>query len=167
MIYIVFGQPRTGTSRTMRMLELGGIPCLKSAERDNPTMKMKLSNPYGLYENFKDPMIDGYAIKVLNRQKLKQLMTEFDCKVIKTYRSPEQIALSWEAVTGKARKLQMIEQRREAQLKVMKDIPHVVADYDAVARDPKAFCQSLKDFGIPIDVDKSTSGFDASLYKVR
>jgi hypothetical protein len=100
-------------------------------------------------------------------------MKEFDCKIIYTTRDALQIALSWKDVNkDRTRRptVPVIRTKKPEQISekdFMQSIPHIIADYQEVAKDPKAFCQKLKDFGIPIDVDRAVTGFDASLYKFR
>jgi len=90
---IVTGQPRSGTSLTMMILDKGGV----TAEH-NPTINDKL-NPYGSFETNKkvSDVADGKSVKCLNPHQLFDV-PEGAYKVIMPVRNPEQIILSrWAA----------------------------------------------------------------------
>ena len=91
MITIVTGQPRSGTSMTMMLLDKGGIPAEYS-----PNLNSNI-NPYGSFEttNFQGVIdkCNGKCIKCMTPQILFDV-PEGDYKVIMPVRDPEQIIFS-------------------------------------------------------------------------
>ena len=91
MITIVTGQPRSGTSMTMMVLDKGGIPAEHS-----PNLNSNI-NPYGSFEttNFQGVIdkCNGKCIKCMTPQILFDV-PEGDYKVIMPVRDPEQIIFS-------------------------------------------------------------------------
>ena len=91
MITIVTGQPRSGTSMTMMLLDKGGIPAEHS-----PNLNSNI-NPYGSFEttNFQGVIdkCNGKCIKCMTPQILFDV-PEGDYKVIMPVRDPEQIIFS-------------------------------------------------------------------------
>ena len=185
MIYVVSGYMRTGTSMMMKALEAGGLEAAFNPVREEMNAvygdEHYKPNPGGFYELQRKEysqegfprMYDGKLLKCLWGA-VKRIIDQADInyKIIFMLRNPEEIRQSFEAFfDGPA------EERLKAYRQIMNQTLSIIrgADnakvlpivYKRVIRNPIEMFEKIKDFGVPIDVNKAASIVDPKLYRFR
>jgi len=175
MKYIVTGNPRSGTSMTMNILDEGGITAIQD-NRTNAGL-----NPNGSFEtlvgNVDFSTIDGKSIKVLGAQQIFNL-PEGEYKVILPIRDPEQILLSRAEAfkmkslpTNYAKQIDMIA-RQTAFVKFVvnhrPDMELLKIPYEDYFLKPTEVVDKIATFvGVPFNKAKGVACIDTESYKVR
>lgn len=93
-IPVICGQPRSGTSMLMRMMEFGGIAVEFDLKSNEENLREIFQNIHGFYEVVKPTYTKCF--KVVNSNALKSLLSH--CKLIYIDRDVEDIIKSWERV---------------------------------------------------------------------
>lgn len=173
MLTLVTGQPRTGTSLTMMILDRGGVTA-EINHNINPNL-----NPYGSYETNKPigAILDGRSAKCLNPQHLFDVPPR-EYKVIMPVRDPEQIILSrWDAfnIANPPKNLSLHIAQIEKQYRFIRfivanrpDMTMLEVPYDDYFENTDTTVDNIAEFlGVPFDTVAAKAAIDLSLYKVR
>lgn len=178
--YIVSGYMRTGTSMMMHALKEGGMELVvdKSREKMNTTYGDNVYKPNhnGFFELTPDTtkkesfpeMFFGKTMKILPPDIFN--ICDGNYKVLIMQRDKEEARQSYEAFfknynvyfdyEGEMKKLEKFCKERD-------DIDYLILQYKDVVFNPKKAFGKIKEFGIPIDVEKSIKVIDPNKYRFR
>ena len=161
---VVCGQPRSGTSMVMRMLEMGGIPLNYSVVRNRPDLMAKFRNPYGFYEMIPITLTGNF--KCIWPKLVPSI--PLTAKLIRITRTQAAMVASWEAVNGSPlmnARVDQIAKMRTYWDEVLATREHLSLDYDVVVSSPQAAAQQISDFIVdPFDVINAAKAVDKALY---
>ena len=172
MIIIVSGVPRSGTSMTMRILDMGGISAFHDIEMH------KGLNKYGCFErrNHDDDLnvYEGRCVKSLMPNALFAT-PKASYKVIMPVRDPEQVILSrmrndmtLELFAKRVRQVSRMMDFLRFVIKSRDDMPLLEIPYEDYFTKTEEVVQRIADFvGVPFDKEKAILAVDKELYKVR
>lgn len=177
MITIVTGNPRSGTSMTMNILNDGGITAIQ-----DPKIHSDL-NPNGSFETNVSTVdftkADGKSIKVLGAQQLFNLPVG-DYKIILPVRDPQQVVLSRiEAFKQKVIPPQISIDKQAEQVSKAYNFIRFVAEhrpdmtllevpFDEYYSKPAETVKKISDFvAVPFDKVEAVKAIDTTLYTVR
>ncbi|MCK9370978.1 hypothetical protein M0R04_13795 [Candidatus Dojkabacteria bacterium] len=178
---IVTGVPRSGTSMTMRILEMGGIPII-----GNENMRLRAEAPrinkYGCYEHGSveinkckgDLMYyRGKAIKIWNAKLLKETPVG-KYKVIIPMRDSKQVLYSQVSALHRDFSPHVDNHNAEALkrridvIKSRSDMELLTIPYNDFFEKTEEVCQLIGDFiGEGFDVKNAIKAVDKTLFKVR
>jgi hypothetical protein len=161
---ILCGQPRSGTSMMMRMLQFGGVEIEFSKARDNPTEMQKFRNIYGFFEKIDKPT-KTKCFKCLHYNLAKNTP---EAKIIFIKRDFNQMLKSWdEARPDHHITLATLKTVRNEWEKILKNRETLTLDYDEVQTDPVSTANKLKKFIGEFNAKEAVKAVDKSLYKIR
>jgi hypothetical protein len=164
---VVCGQPRSGTSMVMRMLEMGGIILNYSQLRNQSDLMQQFRNPYGFFEMI-PPRVEG-NFKCIWPKMITEI--PLNAKLIRITRQQNEMIASWNAVRG-----QPISDERINQIANMKKKwnnalafrSYLALDYDTIIANPIITAQNIADFiREPFDVQAAAKAVDTTLYVDR
>ncbi len=182
-LFIVSGFMRTGTSMMMKALETGGIETVYAKNRDEikDVFADKNYNPNdgGLYELERTDYLSANFPRKFKGKLIKALLGALDrmrvmpkIKIIVMKRNPEEIRQSYFAFFGQ--KLPVTDKQLEEMYKetIMslanrKDTEYKEFWYRDVVKEPLKYFQELKEWGWPIDPQKSAQIVDPSLLRYK
>jgi hypothetical protein len=167
MITLV-GQPRSGTSMMMRVLEMGGIPVEHEQFRDNEQeLRKKYRNIHGFYDVRNPTFTKCFKCA---RPELVGLIPK-DWKIIYIERNLESVKKSFIALNEKnattiTEKITDIRKKLKAGL-TGRHVLHL--DYDWVQQHPRETMEHIAKFVAPMtfDIEKALLAVDISLYIQR
>lgn len=162
---VLVGQPRSGTSMMMRVLEAGGIDCEYTESKGD---KEKFRNIYGFFET-PNPTYTK-CFKCWNPSFLSNVPK--DWKVIYIERDIESMVNSWKEINKKDNVLlEKIQKRRSVikQILVNGKYEVLMLTYDLIHKAPLKEISKIKEFLQPIDfnVQKAVKMVDKKLYVNR
>ncbi len=179
-VYVIGGQPRSGTSMMMQSLEAGGMEACYSQKRDQLRIAKAdddyVPNPVNLYEldatAYQDPafpaQFEGKLIKAVQDIPLRMKPSE-SIRLVWMQRDPEEIRQSFMAFFGRApwpneervtqqseRLLSMIRNRRDTEV--------LVVNYETMLAKPVDMLSTVAQFfGVDLDVSKAAAVVDPNL----
>lgn len=156
----VYGQPRSGTSMLMRVLQMGGIE-IEYNEVDDK-IKEKFRNPYGLFEKTNPTYTK--AFKCTSPSKLKEIPREF--KMIYITRDVEQQAKSWKRIHPEAEHLERVK-RVKKMFKETIDRSYLHLTYEDIHKNPYQECVKIKEYLGEFDVENAVKAVDKTLLVIR
>lgn len=176
MIYLVSGFMRCGTSMMMKALHEGGLDV--SHDPDRAKLNARFGDEYyqpnagGFWElardDYRDPhfpqKFDGKLIKLLMGGLNRMAVMQY--RIVFMWRSPKEIAASYEAFFGHPlQRAGKIEEQKNRLLELTHNRRDVVSlhefSYPDVVSAPKQHFVKLKREGWPIDVEKAAAVVDA------
>lgn len=173
-LVIVTGGPRRGTSMMMHCLELGGIKCAYSVNKNRAGEESRIimRNPKGFYEGGVIPAEGGVAAKRFGMTASNLTLT-YDVYFIVMERPADEIMKSWNHAKAMKEGIAMgvntnpdsIENAYQMQLAQLKGKKHLIVNYNEVNKDPLSQFNRIKEF-IPFEFDavKASSGVDKNIY---
>jgi hypothetical protein len=182
--YIVSGHPRSGTSMMMHALISGGLKGAYSSEKvpRSNSNAVYAPNPNGFFELVNNEQQEPWHPKRFAGKVLKSIygmlpqLSPGNYKVVYMLRNPEEIRASNAKMDRRARALdralsdddyfsKMSHYISIAEKRPDMDILQVW--YHDVLANPVEQFERIRDFGIPIDPDKSASIVNPKLYRNR
>lgn len=165
-IVILCGQPRSGTSMLMRMLEMGGIEIDKDSVLDNKHRMEKFRNPHGFFETHTPTYTKSF--KAWNPVMI--MGAPEGTKFIYIERDIDQVEKSWKDVMGNQEQDSMERIRRTRLLwqEIIANRPHLALKTEEVIKDPLGTAQKIADFiEQPFNVVNASKAVDTTLLKQR
>lgn len=164
---VLVGQPRSGTSMMMRVLEAGGIDCEYGESKGD---KEKFRNIYGFFE-IKKPTYTK-CFKCWNTSYLYEVPK--DWKVIFIERDIPSIINSWKNVSDKNDTVLLEKKIKDGRTRfkqILTDGAYEVlrVTYDLMHEEPEKYLNRIKDFvyPTPFNVKKALKMIDKNLYVNR
>lgn len=174
MSVVLVGQPRSGTSMMMRMLNFGGVDIEYKHEVANKEMfgkNMNLMERMSLFRNihgFFEITTPSYTkcFKCLKIESLKKVPK--DWKVVYIERDLESIKSSWKRIIENIDFLDKYISNINEIKKELEGRQVLSLNYDEVHKNPRKTAEQLKNFlGEFFDVERSIKAVDQSLYVDR
>jgi DNA-binding Lrp family transcriptional regulator len=157
----VYGQPRSGTSLLMRVLEMGGVEC--EYDETPKEVAKKFRNIYGKFEISKPSKTKCF--KCLNPTLLNELK---NVKIIYISRNPEQQAKSWDRINPEnPDHLSRVKRVREMFQKALDGKEYLHITYEDMHKNPRKECERIKEFLGEFDVESAVKAVDKSLLVIR
>ncbi len=163
---VLVGQPRSGTSMIMRMLEAGGIDC-EYGDKENKEKQEQFRNIYGFFETPKPSYTKCF--KCWTSSMLKKVPE--DWKIIYIERDIPSVVNSWKSVLKKddvkEREDKIMENRIVIKNLLSKRLSNILKlSYNNVHENPLEMAKKIKEFIYPIPFDeiKASKMVDKNLF---
>ena len=189
-VYIITSFRRSGSSMMAKCLHEGGLP-VAFFERNDFQFNLPpygggdgyIPNPNGFfsiegYTDFEAPSFyddfKGMVVKVPRAD--FRILPKGKYKLIVMTRDPVEIMASYRSFIGvrhwgmpevSLHFYDMIKNATVEAARSREDFDVIEVNYNELMKDPVAAFQRIKDFGIPIDVEKAVSVVDQKLYRHR
>lgn len=171
-LIIVCGQPRSGTSMLMRIMEMGGIPVEYDVSRNVPDVLEKFNNPYGMFETNNPSYTKCFKCwNIKSATKINVL-----ARYIYIERNIRDVINSWERVHKRNRTAPnpspemtskrnlRIEKNRQEWHKFLKDKDCLKLNMEDILEDSEQQLQKLSDFiKRPFDIQKALTAIDKTI----
>jgi DNA-binding Lrp family transcriptional regulator len=158
---IIYGQPRSGTSLLMRVLEMGGVEC--EYDKSKPEVETRFRNIYGMFET-RNPN-PKKCFKCVNPKFIKEAE---NVKIIYISRNPEQQAKSWDRINPEnPDHLSRVKRVREMFQKALEGKEYLHITYEDMHKNPRKECERIKEFLGEFDVESAVKAVDKSLLVIR
>jgi multimeric flavodoxin WrbA len=158
---IIYGQPRSGTSLMMRVLEMGGVEC--EYDKSTPEVETRFRNIYGMFET-RTPTFTK-CFKCTSPQFLDKVK---NAKIIYISRQPEQQAKSWGRINPEnPDHLSRVKRVREMFQKALEGKEYLHITYEDMHKNPRKECERIKEFLGEFDVESAVKAVDKTLLVIR
>ena len=184
-VYLVSSFHRSGSSMMMRCLEAGGMKVRSTDAHDSMNINRAdyVPNPNGFYAPPSDEVIaypsfyNDTAGKVMKLQRYDfSSLPKASYKIIYLKREPKEIIasmrkftpyLSWGHMECAVYLYDILQPAVIRNIKKRGDTEVLELNYREIVESPNKQFQTIRDFGLNIDVDKAAAMVDPALYRLR
>jgi len=166
---VLVGQPRSGTSMMMRVLEFGGVECEYDETRPNQLRK-QFRNIHGFYETKEKKPTKCFKCFT----PIRLLDIPEDWRVIFIERKIEGVFESWKQVHKREVKEDMKEQIQDIRTKLHRmldkfDFNVLKLEYDDMCKNPAENIEKIREFLLPdeFNAEEALKAIDGELYVER